>query len=146
MKHDKDKLELQLINNYGHLDFIFATNANDLVFKQMIAFIKRQPSPVFTTSNMLDNTIWGGKANYDKRFAFQITKKINSDKNEDKQNLHQSHLLEHETSRADCEPSLTLIQLHPSLKAGDSPYPPRLLVFSLTVHRRSQKSAVKHNK
>ncbi|KAI3881399.1 hypothetical protein MKW92_034176, partial [Papaver armeniacum] len=37
MKHNKDKLEVQYINNYDHLDFIFATNANDL------AFIKRQP-------------------------------------------------------------------------------------------------------
>ncbi|KAI3978025.1 hypothetical protein MKX01_032402 [Papaver californicum] len=43
MKHDKDKLEVQLIDTYGHLDFILATNAIDLVFKQMIDFIKRQP-------------------------------------------------------------------------------------------------------
>ncbi|MCL7052024.1 hypothetical protein MKW94_000808, partial [Papaver nudicaule] len=42
MKHDKRKLEAQVINNYGHLDFIMATNANDVVFKPMIAFIKRQ--------------------------------------------------------------------------------------------------------
>ncbi|MCL7033147.1 hypothetical protein MKW94_026619 [Papaver nudicaule] len=43
MKHDEDKLEVQKVDTYGHLDFILATNANDVVFKQMLAFIKRQP-------------------------------------------------------------------------------------------------------
>ncbi|KAI3854924.1 hypothetical protein MKX03_009082 [Papaver bracteatum] len=42
MKHPKNKLEVQRIKNYGHLDFIIATNANRIVFKPMIAFLKRQ--------------------------------------------------------------------------------------------------------
>ncbi|XP_026430117.1 triacylglycerol lipase 2-like [Papaver somniferum] len=42
MKHPKNKLEVQKIANYGHLDFIIATNANRIVFKPMIAFLKRQ--------------------------------------------------------------------------------------------------------
>ncbi|KAI3876421.1 hypothetical protein MKW92_038148 [Papaver armeniacum] len=42
MKHPKNKLEVQKIPNYGHLDFIIATNANSLIFKPMIAFLKRQ--------------------------------------------------------------------------------------------------------
>ncbi|KAI3835109.1 hypothetical protein MKW92_035246 [Papaver armeniacum] len=42
MDHPKDKLEVQKIENYGHLDFIIATNANRIVFKPMIAFLKRQ--------------------------------------------------------------------------------------------------------
>ncbi|KAI3909145.1 hypothetical protein MKW98_012882 [Papaver atlanticum] len=42
MDHPKNKLEVQKIENYGHLDFIIATNANRIVFKPMIAFLKRQ--------------------------------------------------------------------------------------------------------
>ncbi|KAI3909147.1 hypothetical protein MKW98_012884 [Papaver atlanticum] len=42
MKHPKNKLEVQKISNYGHLDFIIATNANRIIFKPMIAFLKRQ--------------------------------------------------------------------------------------------------------
>ncbi|KAI3835108.1 hypothetical protein MKW92_035245 [Papaver armeniacum] len=42
MQHPKNKLEVQKIPNYGHLDFIIATNANHLIFKPMIAFLKRQ--------------------------------------------------------------------------------------------------------
>ncbi|KAI3975344.1 hypothetical protein MKX01_027465 [Papaver californicum] len=41
-QHPKNKLEVQRIKNYGHLDFIMATNANRIVFKPMIAFLKRQ--------------------------------------------------------------------------------------------------------
>ncbi|XP_004489603.1 triacylglycerol lipase 2-like [Cicer arietinum] len=40
--HDEDKLSLQFIDNYAHADFIMAVNANDLVYKNVTSFFKRQ--------------------------------------------------------------------------------------------------------
>lgn len=38
--HDVDKLHVQYIKNYAHADFIMATNANDLVYNQIISFFR----------------------------------------------------------------------------------------------------------
>ncbi|XP_015168180.1 triacylglycerol lipase 2-like [Solanum tuberosum] len=38
--HDVDKLHVQYIKNYAHADFVMATNANDLVYNQIISFFR----------------------------------------------------------------------------------------------------------
>ncbi|XP_057445669.1 triacylglycerol lipase 2-like [Lotus japonicus] len=40
--HNKDRLNVQYIKEYAHSDFIMGGNANDRVYKAMIAFLKRQ--------------------------------------------------------------------------------------------------------
>ncbi|KAL6954893.1 sterol esterase [Sarracenia purpurea var. burkii] len=37
--HDPDKLSVQYIKNYAHLDFIFGVNAKDVVFSKVMSFI-----------------------------------------------------------------------------------------------------------
>ncbi|KAL6954894.1 sterol esterase [Sarracenia purpurea var. burkii] len=37
--HDPDKLSVQYIQNYAHLDFIFGVNAKDVVYNKVISFI-----------------------------------------------------------------------------------------------------------
>ncbi|KAJ1397039.1 Alpha/Beta hydrolase fold [Sesbania bispinosa] len=39
--HDKDKLIVQFIPEYAHYDFIMGNNANDRVYKDVTAFLKR---------------------------------------------------------------------------------------------------------
>ncbi|CAI9111565.1 OLC1v1011816C1 [Oldenlandia corymbosa var. corymbosa] len=39
--HDPAKLQVQLIKDYGHADFILATNAKDLVYNQVISFFRK---------------------------------------------------------------------------------------------------------
>lgn len=38
--HDIDKLHVQYIKNYAHADFVMATNANNLVYNQIISFFR----------------------------------------------------------------------------------------------------------
>ncbi|TMW91235.1 hypothetical protein EJD97_014587 [Solanum chilense] len=38
--HDVDKLHVQYIKNYAHADFVMATNANNLVYNQIISFFR----------------------------------------------------------------------------------------------------------
>ncbi|KAG6659703.1 hypothetical protein CIPAW_03G053900 [Carya illinoinensis] len=40
--HDVDKLSVQFIKDYAHIDFIMGVNAKDVVYNQVIAFFKRQ--------------------------------------------------------------------------------------------------------
>ncbi|KAL5080616.1 hypothetical protein RYX36_009037 [Vicia faba] len=40
--HDKDKLSVQFIPNYAHGDYMFATNANQLVYTNVTSFFKRK--------------------------------------------------------------------------------------------------------
>ncbi|KAI5443490.1 triacylglycerol lipase 2 [Lathyrus oleraceus] len=40
--HDKDKLSVQFIENYAHGDYMFATNANELVYKNVTSFLKHK--------------------------------------------------------------------------------------------------------
>ncbi|XP_041008565.1 triacylglycerol lipase 2-like [Juglans microcarpa x Juglans regia] len=42
--HDVDKLSVQFIKEYAHLDFIMGLNAKDKVYNQVVAFFKRQNS------------------------------------------------------------------------------------------------------
>ncbi|KAE9599544.1 putative triacylglycerol lipase [Lupinus albus] len=39
--HDPDKLTVQFIKEYAHIDFIMAINAKDIVFKDVLSFFKR---------------------------------------------------------------------------------------------------------
>lgn len=38
--HDVDKLSVQFIKDYAHLDFIMAVNANDIVYNAILSFFK----------------------------------------------------------------------------------------------------------
>ncbi|KAH8483886.1 hypothetical protein H0E87_028337, partial [Populus deltoides] len=38
--HDADKLTIQYINNYAHMDFIMGVNAKDVVYSQVLSFFK----------------------------------------------------------------------------------------------------------
>ncbi|XP_034891112.1 triacylglycerol lipase 2 [Populus alba] len=38
--HDVDKLTIQYINNYAHMDFIMGVNAKDIVYTQVLSFFK----------------------------------------------------------------------------------------------------------
>ncbi|MED6164855.1 hypothetical protein PIB30_094092 [Stylosanthes scabra] len=40
--HDSDKLDVQFINNYAHLDFIMGVNAKDILYNEVISFFNRQ--------------------------------------------------------------------------------------------------------
>ncbi|CAK8533110.1 unnamed protein product [Lathyrus sativus] len=40
--HDKDKLSVQFIENYAHGDYMFATNAHELVYNNVTSFFKRK--------------------------------------------------------------------------------------------------------
>lgn len=40
--HDVDKLSVQFIKDYAHLDFIMGVNAKDMVYNQVVAFFKGQ--------------------------------------------------------------------------------------------------------
>ncbi|KAG2710596.1 hypothetical protein I3760_04G034500 [Carya illinoinensis] len=42
--HDVDKLSVQFIKEYAHLDFIMGLNAKDKVYNQVVTFFKRQNS------------------------------------------------------------------------------------------------------
>ncbi|KAL6960438.1 sterol esterase [Sarracenia purpurea var. burkii] len=39
--HDPDKLSVQFVKEYAHLDFIFAVNAKDVVYSQVIEFFRK---------------------------------------------------------------------------------------------------------
>lgn len=41
--HDQDKLKTQLVPEYGHGDFIMASNAKDIVYNQVLDFFKQFP-------------------------------------------------------------------------------------------------------
>ncbi|XP_047312856.1 triacylglycerol lipase 2-like [Impatiens glandulifera] len=40
--HDTDKIFTQQVENYGHIDFILAVNAKDVVFNQIVKFLKKR--------------------------------------------------------------------------------------------------------
>ncbi|GKV07958.1 hypothetical protein SLEP1_g19653 [Rubroshorea leprosula] len=40
--HDVDKLHVQYIKDYGHADFIMGMNAKDIVYNQVVTFLKHQ--------------------------------------------------------------------------------------------------------
>lgn len=40
--HEKDKLSLQLVEEYAHVDFVMAVNAKSVVYDGLIEFFKRQ--------------------------------------------------------------------------------------------------------
>ncbi|KAG7017819.1 Triacylglycerol lipase 2, partial [Cucurbita argyrosperma subsp. argyrosperma] len=40
--HDVDKLYVQFIQNYAHADYVMGINANDMVYKPLIAFFKKR--------------------------------------------------------------------------------------------------------
>lgn len=39
--HEADKLSVQFIQNYAHGDYMFATNAHELVYRNVTSFFKR---------------------------------------------------------------------------------------------------------
>lgn len=39
--HDKDKLVVQCIEDYAHLDFVMAVNAYQVVYDPLLAFIRK---------------------------------------------------------------------------------------------------------
>ena len=40
--HDADKLSVQFIKDYAHLDYVMGVNAKDLVYNSVTAFFNRQ--------------------------------------------------------------------------------------------------------
>lgn len=40
--HDTGKLSVQFIDNYAHLDYVMAANANEIVYKNVTSFFQRQ--------------------------------------------------------------------------------------------------------
>jgi len=51
--HDADKLTIQYINNYAHMDFIMGVNAKDVVYSQVLSFFKNHTG--FWTGQLYNN-------------------------------------------------------------------------------------------